>query len=189
MMNSNAMYEIDKSVTLMVNGWSGHFSLVDILGVWCANNLLFVMIALVALRWWTIGNYPSIRHAALVACLSFFGALAINMLIGWFFHRIRPNEAGLTHALTTISPDWSFPSDHSATSMSIAAALWFQDHKKLAAGLLVAALTLCVSRVFVGAHYVSDVIGGAVIGIFAAYIVSNSFGENNKLSRLLIRLF
>ena len=59
----------------------------------------------------------------------------------------------------------------------------------MASAPLVASLTLCACRVFVGVHYVSDVIGGAIIGVLAAYIVSKSFGEDNKLSRQLVRLF
>ena len=183
------MYELDKAATLLINGWSGHNSLVDGIVVWCANDLLFLMIALVAMRWWKLGNYLPMRHIALVAGLSFILALAINMLIGLLIHRVRPNDAGLTHALIVHSPDWSFPSDHSAASFAIASAVWFQDRKKMATALLVASLTICVSRVFVGVHYVSDVIGGAIIGVSAAYVVSISFEESNKLSRQLTRLF
>lgn len=183
------MYEIDKAATLLINGWSGHNRLADTLVVWCANDLIFIMVALVVLRWWKIGIHPPIRHTALVTGLSFIVALAINMLIGLFIHRIRPNDAGITHALIVISPDWSFPSDHSAASMAIASALWFQDRKKMATTLFLAAVAICVARIFVGVHYVSDVIGGAIIGISAAYVVSISFEENNKLSRQLARLF
>ena len=183
------MYEIDKSLTLVINGWSGHNSFADSVVVWSANDLIFIMMAFVALRWWQIGNYPPMRHAALVAGLSFILALAINMLIGLFVHRVRPNDAGLTHALISISPDWSFPSDHSATSMAIAAALWFQDRKKLASVFLIAAVAVGLSRIFVGVHYVSDVVSGAMVGIAVAYVVSKLFGEDSRLSRRLVRLF
>ena len=183
------MYEFDKGITLLINGWARHNSLADTLAVWCANDLIFVMVAVVALRWWQIGNYPRMRHTCLVAGLSFLLAVAINLVIALFIHRIRPNDAGLTQALITHSPDWSFPSDHAATSTAIAVALWFQDHRKLAMALFVAAAVICVSRVFVGVHYVSDVIGGAFVGIATAYIVSKLFVEGNKLSRELVRIF
>jgi undecaprenyl-diphosphatase len=183
------MYELDKAATLLINGWSGHSSLVDNIVVWCANDLLFLMIALVAMRWWKFLNYLPIRHTALVAGLSFILALAANMVIGLLVHRMRPNDAGLTQALIAHSPDWSFPSDHSAASFAIASALWFQHRKKLAAALVVAAVALGTSRVFVGVHYVSDVLGGAIVGLMAAYGVSKSFKENNNLRRGLVRLF
>lgn len=54
---------------------------------------------------------------------------------------------------------------------------------------LIAASVICVTRVFVGVHFISDVMGGAVVGIVAAFIVSKLFDENNELSRQLIRLF
>jgi len=183
------VYKFDKGITLLINGWAGHNSLADALAIWCANDLIFVMMAVVALRWWQIGGYPRMRHSCLVAGLSFLLAVGINLLIALFIHRIRPNDAGLTQALIVHSRDWSFPSDHAATSTAIAAALWFQDHRKLAMALFFAAAFICVSRVFVGVHYVFDVTGGAFVGIAAAFIISKSFGEDNKLSRQLVRIF
>ncbi len=183
------MYEYDKDITLLINGWVGHNRLIDTLAVWCANDLIFVMVAIVALRWWQIGSYPRMRHSCLIAGLSFLLAVAINFLIALFIHRIRPNDAGLTQAIIAHSPDWSFPSDHAATSMAIAAALWFQNHKKLATGFLAAVLDICISRVFVGVHYVSDVIGGGLVGLVVAYVVSKSFHEDDRLSRQLVRIF
>ena len=183
------MYEFDKSLTLLINSWAGYDSLVDLIAIWCADNLIFVMIAIVISRWWKIGNYPGIRHTCLVAGLSFLLAVAFNLSIALFIHRIRPNDAGLTHALIAHNPDWSFPSDHAATSMAIAAALWFQKDKKFASVLLFASAAICIARVFVGVHFISDVFGGAAVGIFAAYVVSKLFSENNKLSSQLGRLF
>ena len=147
------------------------------------------MVVIIALHWWQIGNYPRMRHTCLVTGLSFLVALAINLLIALFIHRIRPNDAGLTHALIAHSPDWSFPSDHAAASAAISAALWFKNHKKLAMVFFVAAAVICLSRVLVGVHYLSDVIGGAVVGITAAYTVSKLFAEQNRWSRRLVRLF
>lgn len=157
--------------------------------VWCADDLIFVMVAVVALRWWQIGSYPRMRHACLVAGLSFLLAVGINLLIALLIHRIRPNDAGLTQALIAHNPDWSFPPDHAATSMVIAVAIWLQNCRKMAMAFLIAASVICVTRVFVGVHFISDVMGGAVVGIVAAFIVSKLFDENNELSRQLIRLF
>ncbi len=179
------MYEFDKGITLLINGWAGNNGLADTLAVWCANDLLFVMVAIVALRWRQIGNYPRMRHACLVAGFSFVLAVAINLLIALFIHRVRPNDTGLTHALIAHSPDWSFPSDHVATSMAIAAAMWFQDYKRLATVLAGGVLAICASRVIVGVRYVSDVMGGAIIGMVSTFVVSKSFREGSKLSRQL----
>jgi undecaprenyl-diphosphatase len=183
------MYELDKGMTLLINSWAGHSYLADTLAVWCANDLIFVMIAMVALRWWQIGNYPRMRHACLVAGISFVLAVVINLLVSLFIHRIRPSDAGLTHALIAHSPDWSFPSDHAATSMAIVAAMWVQNNKRLATVLFGGVLMICLSRVFVGVHYVSDLIGGLIVGVVSAVIVSELFGEDNQLSRHLHRIF
>jgi undecaprenyl-diphosphatase len=50
---------------------------------------------------------------------------------------------------------------------------------------LAAAVLLAVSRVYIGTHYVSDVLGGAVTGIIAATLVQAAYREGSKLDRLV----
>jgi membrane-associated phospholipid phosphatase len=73
-------------------------------------------------------------------------------------------------------PDhWSFPSGHTATIAALMAALWWLWPQHLLfyifAGVIVAA-----SRIVVGAHYPSDVIAGAFIGVTAVRGVAWVFG-------------
>jgi undecaprenyl-diphosphatase len=41
------------------------------------------------------------------------------------------------------------------------------------------------SRVYIGTHYVGDVLGGAVTGIVAAFVVRAAYREGSKLDRLV----
>ena len=64
-------------------------------------------------------------------------------------------------------PDhWSFPSGHTATIVALMAALWWLWPEHLLFYIIVAAI-VAGSRVAVGAHYPSDVIAGAFIGVAA----------------------
>jgi membrane-associated phospholipid phosphatase len=71
-----------------------------------------------------------------------------------------------------VSPAFhSFPSGHAATLFAAAAALGLLWPGKRWAFLLIA-LALAVSRLFVGRHYVSDVIAGAWFGFVGVYMLA-----------------
>lgn len=69
--------------------------------------------------------------------------------------------------------DYSFPSGHTtgATELAVAMFLCFRSDKKKIAYLF-PAIALCTagSRVYLMVHYASDVLGGMIVGIFAAVV-------------------
>jgi undecaprenyl-diphosphatase len=52
-------------------------------------------------------------------------------------------------------------------------------------GFLAAAALVTVSRVYIGTHYASDVLGGALTGAFAAVIVRAAYREDTRIDRLI----
>ena len=78
---------------------------------------------------------------------------------------------------------WSFPSGHAATAAALAAALWCLWPEPLLLYAIAAAL-VAMSRVVMGAHYLSDVIMGAFIGI----VVSRGLAAGYARGRLPFRL-
>jgi len=103
-------------------------------------------------------------------------------------HRVRPYDAGVTHLIVGRSADWSFPSDHATAVFAIVAAFLLQGLGWRGSGLLLAAILVCVSRVFVGTHYASDVVGGALTGILAALVVRVIYWEDTRLDRFITSL-
>ena len=146
------------------------------------------MVLLVALQWWSRENRYHIRHAALSAGLSFLLGLVINQAILLFVHRIRPYDAGVTHLLIAPSADWSFPSDHATASFAIVAAFALQRLPRRALGLLLLALLVCWSRIYVGTHYLTDVLGGALTGALGAAFVRTLYRENSRLDQIATRV-
>lgn len=89
-----------------------------------------------------------------------------------FFARLRPCEV-LTDVLTPIgcTGTFSFPSNHALNNF--AAAIFFAKlFPKLRWILFSAASLVAISRVYLGLHYPSDVLGGALIGLLFGYIFS-----------------
>lgn len=64
----------------------------------------------------------------------------------------------------------SFPSGHTASSFTAAWILWKANRKFGAAGLT-AAFCIAFSRLYLFVHYPTDVLGGAVLGIFCAQCI------------------
>jgi membrane-associated phospholipid phosphatase len=64
----------------------------------------------------------------------------------------------------------SFPSGHATTICSLALALSLL-YPRLRWVWIIIALLVCMSRVVIGAHYMSDVIMGAYVGIFTAFLL------------------
>lgn len=102
--------------------------------------------------------------------------------------RIRPYDAHITHLIVDRSVDFSFPSDHATASFAIAAAFLLHRLPKRGFIFFAVAVLLAMSRVYVGTHYVSDVLGGAVTGIVAAVLVRVAYREGSKLDCLVTDL-
>lgn len=92
--------------------------------------------------------------------------LVVNVTIKPLVSRPRPwlVMEGFENLLTSRDPN-SFPSGHTCAAFAFAAAVCVTAPKKWmkAAALIAAALMGC-SRLYVGVHYPSDVLAGAVIG-------------------------
>src|SRR5690242_15052486 len=67
----------------------------------------------------------------------------------------------------------SFPSDHAAVAFAFSTAIWVFSKSLGLCAMVWASLIVCLPRIYLGFHYFSDIIGGAVIGIFVTYCLIN----------------
>lgn len=116
-----------------------------------------------------ITRKPSLMIRAYGAALV---AFLINVLIGFIRFRPRPF---VVHPdiikLVDVSPlKKSFPSGHTTVAFAIAMTIFFWN-KKWGVAALVLATLIGLSRVAVGVHYPSDIIGGAVLGFGIALLI------------------
>lgn len=133
--------------------------------------------ALAALLWWL-----RLRHAAAVWVIATGGAGALVGLLKLHFRRVRPD---LPWAFVH-EPSFSFPSGHSVFAVVVYGMLLYicmrhlpRDWERLGALLAAGALILGigVSRIYLGAHYPSDVAAGYFVGAvwLAAVIGSDEY--------------
>src|ERR1019366_4986398 len=101
--------------------------------------------------------------------------LVFAVIVQWWFPRL----------LIAPSTDYSFPSDHATASFAIAATFIIHRMRLCGLAFAIAALLMIFSRVYVGTHYVSDVLGGALTGIVAAAVVRLAYREGTRVDRYI----
>jgi len=140
-------------------------------------GLLRVVLKLIAhsgdsLVWIAVGiglwalNQP--RRAARVE-ITVFALMGVVAALKFGFRRRRPT--GQRGQLYLELDAHSFPSGHAARAAGLAVTFGALD-PALGAGLGAWAALVSLSRVALGIHYVSDVIGGAIVGIGAGVILA-----------------
>ena len=113
-------------------------------------------------------------------------ALGIGQVIGSLIDRHRPYETlhGV-HVLVSRTTDFSIPSDHATAVGAIAIGFWISDRPLGRITVILAAL-MAFTRVYVGAHYPSDVVAGLALGGLVAGLGA-ALGTR-LLERLLVSL-
>ncbi len=131
---------------------------------------------------WFSADAIKTRPAILEGFVAMFIAGALSRAIqDGLPERIRPIHAGDPAFIPPlgITPDpdvlehWSsFPSDHAAVYFALSTALWLLARPIGAGAFAWSFFVICMPRVIAGYHYASDIIAGALIGIFAALFVA-----------------
>lgn len=178
----------DATATQTINALAGHNAALDDLLIHASAWGIPALVLAVAAQWWLPGDRLRNRHILIATGLSFGLALALNQIILLFVHRMRPYDAGLTRLLIERSADPSFPSDHATATVAIAAAFFLHRAPRRGLVFAIAAVVICFSRVYIGTHYVGDVLGGAVTGIVGAIVAMILYRPNTRLDRILARI-
>lgn len=129
-------------------------------------GIIWMVIALIAISIRKYRKYGYIILGALLLCM-IVGNITLKNLVG----RARPFNANEKLNLLIISApqDFSFPSGHTMCSFAAATVICYINKK---AGVLAIILSMLIgfSRLYLYVHYPSDVLVGAIIGIFLGYI-------------------
>ncbi|HEV3333721.1 MAG TPA: phosphatase PAP2 family protein [Bryobacteraceae bacterium] len=105
-------------------------------------------------------RFLAVGAAALAAATGITIFLRIKKATG----RKRPGAFEPHCWATLLPPDqFSFPSGHTITAFAVAVSL-SMFYPSLAIGLLFCAISVALSRILLGMHFLSDVLAGAVIG-------------------------
>lgn len=115
---------------------------------------------------------PTRRAGALALCSMILGLLVTNLTLKPLVERARPWLDWPIIPLVTEKDPNSFPSGHTCAAFA-AAMIWVRTLPRRSGRIIAAAAAVLMglSRLYVGVHYPSDVLAGAVIGSLCAWIV------------------
>lgn len=126
----------------------------------------FVAVGLVV--FWIVGRS---RPALLDSVAASLLGLGLVQVIGALAYRPSPFEIGLGLNLMNHAPENSFPSDHATLMFALAASLAMSPLRKFGLLLLLLGLAVGWGRVYLGAHFPLDILGGAALGVVCAFMV------------------
>lgn len=142
------------------------------LAIFCARWLILVF--LVFALWLVSRKNRSQHHAAFEVLWAAVVALVFTSIFASLMGRVRPflvvDAIYPIHALIPPPLNTSFPSGHTATSVAMAAII-FLAHRRLGWLAIGAATLIALGRMAVGVHYPTDLMGGIVVGLLAAWTV------------------
>ena len=172
---------IDYLIFSKINGLAGKSVYLDSLGIFFAEYLGYFLVAILFLS--LLKNSKKYWPMAVKGLISaFFARFGITELIRFLWNRSRPFVENGFDKLTTNQVNLllnhpatsSFPSGHAAFYFGLSFIVYFYN-KKLGILFLISSSLISISRVFVGVHWPSDVLAGAIVGIFSGWIVMKIF--------------
>jgi undecaprenyl-diphosphatase len=170
--------DVDAAATGFLHGLSSPVldtlmqTLTDLGSLIVIGPLLVVLLVGLSLTGW--------RHEGLFLAVAIAGSVVLNEAAKQLFKRPRP-QLDWAQPL----PDFSFPSGHTMNSLvfygAIAVIVWTIRGRPAGLTAIVVAVVLAmligVSRIYLGYHYLTDVLGGLLAGAVWLAIVARAFGE------------
>ena len=130
------------------------------------DGWLWYGMGLIILLFGGYDRFLAVGAAALAAAVGIAVFLRLKKATG----RKRPGTFEPHCWATLLPPDqFSFPSGHTITAFAVAVSL-SMFYPSLAIGLLFCAVSVALSRILLGMHFLSDVLAGACIGALLAYL-------------------
>jgi undecaprenyl-diphosphatase len=171
---------LDTSVISFVNSFAHRWFVLDAAVALIATNTLIKGGVITALIWWAwfrLSANQSLDRELLSCGLftAFLSVMVSRTLADLLPYRERPmHAAGLHFQMPYTSSEnvlihWSsFPSDHAALFFALALSIFFVSRRAGIAAFCYALVIVCVPRVYMGFHYPTDILAGALIGIGTA---------------------
>lgn len=168
---------IDQTIFNLIHGLAGKWWPLDWLGIFFAQYLGYLIVLVAIFIFIKEKNWRQRIYFFALASLSVILARGlITEIIRFFYYRPRPFLALQIKPLADHDVTSSFPSGHAAAFFALVLVIFYflkqaQDKSKWGWRSLILALLIGVARIFVGIHWPSDILAGALIGLVSAFLV------------------
>jgi len=165
-------WTFDEIVFTSINRLAGNWPALDYLGIFFAEYLPYVLTA-VLIMWFVIDWKKRLKPLIIFYSTVIFSRFIITEIIRYLLPRSRPFVDNAVNLLISHDASNSFPSGHASFYFALGVAIYLYN-KKAGIVFLLAALLTSIARVYVGVHWPTDIIAGAVVGIISAYAIHYS---------------
>jgi undecaprenyl-diphosphatase len=158
---------MDNKVFKLINQFSGRCSPIDLLMILISNKIRYVFIFVLIFMWFRNDSYKKVSCNAVK---SMGITLLIHTLIKLFYFKPRPFVKHRVGILIPSKMDSTFPSKHTLLVFAISTSIFLYD-RVLGSIMWVLSVLTGFSRIWVGHHYPSDIIGSAFIATMTSTIL------------------
>lgn len=155
-----------------INQWVFRYFWLDIFGKFCAQYLGYVLVLFLFL--FLVVRFRKYWKMAVQAVISaILARLVFVEIIRWILPRPRPflENNNVNLLLENVGHIHnSFPSGHAAFFFAFSIIVYFYN-KKAGILFLIGSFLICLARIFVGIHWPSDILAGAIVGILSGWLV------------------
>ncbi len=187
------MNPFDLAILRFVNGFARESYTLDLVIAIVVDNNLIKGGVVVTILWWLWfrpdknqgSNRTLILGTILAGFLSLVCARVLQLTLAFRPRPLHNPEAGFQVPYgvdATALSEWSaFPSDHATLFFALATGLTLISRTVGVPAFLHALVVICIPRIYLGLHYPSDIVAGALIGIGIAYLVN----KNSKIAHAI----
>lgn len=182
------MNAFDHSVLAWMNGFAQRSVAFDTFVLYVSGSDFmkgYVSVATIYGLWFSGGRpkEPRYRATLLAALGSAFLALFVGRILAQSLpFRVRPLHDPRFHFVVPHGLDeheaagWSaFPSDHAMLYFALATGVFIASRRAGALLFLHALIIVSLPRMYLGLHHPTDIIGGAILGMCAALVMTRPF--------------
>ena len=178
----------DFKIFQAINNLANQSSFLDYIGIFFADYFpYFLGLFLLVFIFYPKKDIKENRAMVFIAIITALTArFVVKTMIVIFYARPRPYiNLDSTHKLINLSPVenfQSFPSGHTIFFFALSTII-YSFNKKLGIIFFICSLMIAISRIFVGVHWPTDIIIGAVLGVMTGLIINWLY---NKIKNLLL---
>jgi undecaprenyl-diphosphatase len=177
------MNSFDRSAVLWINSFAQHSTTFDRLVVFHTQSTLLEGALAMAVFWWAWfrpRERATEERTKLVATLAgaFLSFIVGRLLALTLPFRARPIHNPELHLILPFGANvdtfrgWSaFPSDHAMLFVALAVGISYVSRLAGVLLLIHAAIVVCLPRIFLGPHYPTDILAGALIGALTVVVL------------------
>jgi undecaprenyl-diphosphatase len=169
----------DDSIITFFNQFAQRFPLFDSIVVFFSNSDLMKGGVMIAGIWWAwfYANSTDQRKSRSYLLTALLGALVALTFARILAHglpmRMRPIlDPTLHFKVPNGAPDqsnwtiWSsFPSDHASLFFALLTGIWLVNRRAGIVMLFYVLIAIAFPRIYIGIHYPTDILGGAILGV------------------------